>query len=165
MLVSGISCGNATKSPANGIFCSRKDTEVLQSGLGGIEMDGSSVGTLPHGQGFCRKDTVSLVSTGLPQLFTMSPVFGSGPHHKQQHGWIWFHSFSQSKQTQTALPTALVWGAAGQASSSHGHCMQGAWAGLHAPGCTFHIPPHCQGFSLHPAGGRNQPISTHGRKP
>lgn len=99
-LVAGTSCGDATKSPANGIFCSRQDTEVLQRGQGGAETDGRSVGVLPCDQGTCRKDTVSPVSTGLLPLFTVSPVFGSGPRHKQQHSWIRFHSFSQSKQTQ-----------------------------------------------------------------
>lgn len=66
---------------------------------------GSSMGMLPCGRSTRRRDMVSPVSAGLLPLFTMSSVFVSGPRRKQQHSWIWFHSFSQSKQTQTASPT------------------------------------------------------------
>lgn len=57
---------------------------------------------------------VSQVNAGLLPLFTMSPAFGSGPRCKPQHGWIWFHSLSQSKRTQTASPAESAWGYQGR---------------------------------------------------
>lgn len=117
MLVPNTSHGNATKSQKNWILCSRQDTEGLQVRLEWTEMDalGSGVEMLPCGRGTHRRDMASPVSTGTPPLFTMYSVSESGPCHKQQHGWIWFHSFSQRKQTQTASPAASAWGAPGQA--------------------------------------------------
>lgn len=113
---------------------------TLKVGIRGAEMDAprNVMETLPSDQGTHKRDMVSPVSTGLPSLFTVSPMFGSRPRCKQQHSWIWFHSFSQSKQTQTALPAVSAWGAPGQASSSHGCCTQPAagWVGcsrLHPP--------------------------------
>ena len=128
----------------------------------------SSMETLSCGQGTRRRDVVSPVSAGLPPLFTMSPVFGLGPCRKQQHGWIWFHSFSQSKQTQTASPTVSAWGAPGQVGRLH-PSMDAARsqprARLCAPGFTRHVPAlgPGTGSSLHPAGGRRQPVSPRGR--
>lgn len=132
--------GSAIKPPANGIFCSRQDTEGLKVGIGGAEPDGlRRKKTLSYGQDTHKRNTVSPVSAGLPPLFTLFPVFGSGPHHKQQHGWIWFHSFSQRKQTQTVSP-AVCW--------PGGH--QGRQAGFVLPG-TLHAAGPGLGWALRAA--------------
>lgn len=53
------------------------------------------------------------MSTTSPPLF---PVFCVCIRalHKEQHSWVWFHSFSQSKHTQTVSPAVSAWGTPGQ---------------------------------------------------
>lgn len=93
-------------------------------------------GDAPCGRGTHRRNTHLASHLSLPCACGCVRALPQA----QQHGWVWFHSFSQSKQTQTALPAVSAWGHQGRqvSSSCHERCMQTALSWL---GCSRLLLP------------------------
>lgn len=124
--------------------------------------------TLPSDQGTHKRDMVSPVSTGLPFLFTVSPMFGSSLAANSSTAGSGFTPFLKANKHRQLYPLCQPGGHQGRRAGFILPWMLHAakpQAGLGAPGCTHRVPPLSPGTnsSLHPAGGRSQPVSPHGR--
>lgn len=124
--------------------------------------------TLPSDQGTHKRDVVSPVSTGLPSLFTVSPMFGSRPAANSSTAGSGFTPFLKANKHRQLYLLCQPGGHQGRQAGFilpwmlHAASRRLAWVLQAAPTVSPRLSPGTNS-SLHPAGGRSQLVSPHGR--